>query len=79
MYGKGENQMNDISIASIVLFLTSGLFFAIAILAFVKAFHSNKSSSEVNNERLILLNEVMLIHTSEKIEYQSPITDVKSE
>lgn len=79
MYGKGENQMSDISIASIVLFLASGIFFAIAIFVFVKAFLSNQSSSEVNNERLTILNEVMLIHTSEKIEYQSPITDMKGE
>lgn len=71
--------MNDISIASLVLFIASGIFFAIAIVVFVKAFYSNQSSSEVNNERLTLLNDVMLVHTSEKIEYQSQITDMKSE
>lgn len=77
MYGKGD-KMNDISIASLVLFIASGIFFAIAIVVFVKAFYSKQSSSEANNERLTLLNEVMLVHTSEKIEYQSQITDMKS-
>lgn len=71
--------MSDISITSLALFIVSGIIFAIAIFVFVMAFQHNQSSSETNEERLTLLNEVMLVHTSENIEYQSQITDMKSE
>lgn len=78
MYGKGE-EMNDISIASLVLFIASGILFTIAIVVFVKAFYSKQSSSETSNKRLTMLNEVILVHTNEKIEYQPQITDMRSE
>lgn len=56
--------MCNISIISVSLFITSGIIFAIAIFVFTMAISCKQSSSEINEEKLILLNEVMIIHTS---------------
>lgn len=71
--------MSDIPIVALVFFMASGITFVIAIFVLIKVIHCNRSSSKENEEKLTLLNEVMLIHTNEKIECQSQITGMKSE
>lgn len=50
----------------------------IAILVFIMAYCHKRSDDEEKEERLTLLNEAMLIHTSENIEQRPQITDMKS-
>ena len=71
--------MNEISDVSIILFVVSGIFFAIAIFVFGITICYVQSVSKTKEDRLILLDEVMLVHTDENIDCQSKTTDMKSE
>lgn len=67
MHAIGE-RMGEISNIAIGLFILSGILFVIALFVFIMAFQCNQNSSKTNEERLTLLDEVMLIHTRENIE-----------
>lgn len=67
MHAIGE-RMGEISNIAIGLFILSGILFVIALFVFIMAFQCNQNSSKTNEERLTLLDEVLLIHTRENIE-----------
>lgn len=67
MHATGE-RMGEISNIAIGLFILSGILFVIALFVFIMAFQCNQNSSKTNEERLTLLDEVLLIHTKENIE-----------
>ena len=67
MHTTGE-RMGEISNIAIGLFILSGILFVIALFMFIMAFQCNQNSSKTNEEKLILLDEVMLTHTRENIE-----------
>lgn len=71
--------MNEISDVSIILFVVSGIFFAIAIFVFGITICCVQSVSKTKEDRLILLDEVLLVHTDEDIDCQSQTADMKRE
>lgn len=60
--------MSEISNISICAFVLSGILFVIALFVFVMAFKCNQYSNKIKDERLILLDDVIFIHTGETIE-----------
>lgn len=71
--------MNEISDVSIILFVVSGIFFAIAIFVFGITIYCEQGVSKTKKDRLILLDEVLLVHTDEDIDCQSQTADMKRE
>lgn len=67
--------MSGLSIISLILFITSGIFFVFAIFVFGLGIYRMRVNYKVNTESLTILDEVMLIHTDEEI----PVVDMKSE
>ena len=71
--------MNEISYVSIILFVVSGILFAIAIFVFGITICCGQGISKTKGDRLILLDEVLLVHTDENIDWQLQTADMKNE
>lgn len=59
--------MSDMSITSILFFASSGICFMISFF-FVIAAHKKKEKCMPEKEKLNIIDEVIMIHTDEKIE-----------
>lgn len=62
--------MNNLSTISLIFFITSGMSFAVAVFILSIGFVCKKSGCKRNKKKLTIVDEVILIHTNEKIDIE---------
>lgn len=67
--------MTNISILSLILFIASGFLFTISVLLLGFCIYSKSQNKKFKKGKLIVLDELILVHTNEIIEVQLHTTE----
>lgn len=70
--------MVNISILSLILFVASGLLFFTSILLLSFYFHFEFQNKKFRKNKLIILDELILIHSNEMIDAQFQTTELEN-